>query len=78
MLNDIKIYLYTPPTDMRKSIDTLCMMISETLQMDPANGHLFIFRNRMCIPVGTNAYSSMKSNTYSGVNRTMIPVLLER
>src|SRR5260221_12696717 len=46
ILNDIKIYLYTPPTDMRKSIDTLCIMVSETLQMDPANGHLFIFRNR--------------------------------
>jgi transposase len=46
ILDDIKIYLYTPPTDMRKSIDTLCVMVSETLKMDPANGHLFIFRNR--------------------------------
>lgn len=46
MLDDIKIYLYTPPTDMRKSIDTLCIMVSETLQMDPANDHLFIFRNK--------------------------------
>jgi transposase len=46
ILDDIKIYLYTPPTDMRKSIDTLCILISETLQMNPADGHLFIFRNR--------------------------------
>ena len=46
ILNDIKIYLYTPPTDMRKSIDTLCMMISEILKMNPADGNLFIFRNR--------------------------------
>lgn len=45
-LDDIKIYLYTPPTDMRKSIDTLCIMVSETLQMNPVDGHLFIFRNR--------------------------------
>jgi transposase len=43
---DIKIYLYTPPTDMRKSIDTLCMMVSETLKMNPIEGHLFLFRNR--------------------------------
>lgn len=43
---DIKIYLYTPPTDMRKSIDTLCIMVSETLKMNPIEGHLFLFRNR--------------------------------
>jgi transposase len=42
----IKIYLYTPPTDMRKSIDTLCMLVSEILKMNPAEGHLFVFRNR--------------------------------
>lgn len=37
--DDIKIYLHTPPTDMRKSIDTLCVMVSETLKMNPADGH---------------------------------------
>lgn len=41
-----KIYLYTPPTDMRKSIDTLCIMISDVLNMNPTDGHLFLFRNR--------------------------------
>lgn len=44
--NDIKIYLYTLPTDMRKSIDTLCVLISEILKMNSAEGHLFLFRNR--------------------------------
>lgn len=43
---DVKIYLYSQPTDMRKSIDTLCIMVSEVLQMDPICGHLFLFRNR--------------------------------
>jgi transposase len=43
---DVKIYLYTPPTDMRKSIDTLCVMVSEILKMNPADGHLFLFRSR--------------------------------
>jgi transposase len=43
---DVKIYLYTQPTDMRKSIDTLCIMVSEILKMDPISGHLFLFRNR--------------------------------
>ena len=42
---DIKIYLYNTPTDMRKSIDTLCIMVSEILKMNPLDGHLFLFRN---------------------------------
>jgi len=45
---DIKIYLYIPPTDMRKSIDSLCIMISEIFNINPADGHLFLFRNREC------------------------------
>ena len=44
--NDAKIYLYTEVTDMRKSIDTLCVLISDILKMNPAEGHLFLFKNR--------------------------------
>ena len=44
--DNIKIYLYQPATDMRKSIDTLCIVVSEQLVMNPAEGHLFLFRNR--------------------------------
>lgn len=43
---DVKIYLCTSVTDMRKSIDTLCILISETLKMNPLEGHLFLFHNR--------------------------------
>jgi transposase len=46
MPDNVKIYLYTPPTDMRKSIDTLCIMISDVLKMNPADGHLFLFRSK--------------------------------
>lgn len=42
----VKIYLYTLPTDMRKSIDTLCIMISDVLKMNPMDGHLFLFRSK--------------------------------
>lgn len=41
-----KLYLYLPPTDMRKSIDTLCVLVADVLAMDPASGHLFLFHNR--------------------------------
>ena len=46
MIEDKKIYLYLPPTDMRKSIDTLCILVSDVLAMCPTDGHLFLFRNR--------------------------------
>lgn len=46
MPDNAKIYLYLPVTDMRKSIDTLCVLIADTIKMNPAEGHLFLFRNR--------------------------------
>jgi len=42
----VKIHLYCGITDMRKSINTLSVMVQDTLQMDPMSGHLFLFRNR--------------------------------
>lgn len=44
--DSVKIYLHQAPTDMRKSIDTLCIIVSEQLAMNPAEGQLFLFRNR--------------------------------
>jgi len=41
-----KIYFYTQPADMRKSIDTLCVMVAEVLKMNPTDGHLFLFRSK--------------------------------
>jgi transposase len=46
MPGNVKLYLYAPPTDMRKSIDTLCILVSEILKMTPTDGHIFLFRNR--------------------------------
>lgn len=43
---DVKIYFYTQPVDMRKSINTLCMLISETLKLNPVDGSLFLFRGK--------------------------------
>jgi transposase len=46
MPEEVKIYLYVDKTDMRKSIDTLSVMVSEVLKMNPTSGNLFLFRNR--------------------------------
>jgi len=43
---NVKIYFYLPPTDMRQSIDTLCILIADVLKLNPASGHLFLFRSR--------------------------------
>lgn len=43
---DTKIYLRLAPTDMRKSIDTLSVLITENLDLNPSSGYLFLFRNR--------------------------------
>lgn len=43
---DATIYFYTDVTDMRKSINTLCILVADVLNLDPCSGHLFLFRNR--------------------------------
>ena len=44
--DDITIYLRLEVTDMRKSIDTLCIVVADILKLNPSSGHLFLFRNR--------------------------------
>lgn len=43
---NVKIYLAIGNTDMRKSIDGLSIMVSESLEFDPFSGHLFAFSNK--------------------------------
>ena len=44
--DDMKIYFYTQPVDMRKSIDTLSILVSELFKMNPIDGSLFLFRGK--------------------------------
>jgi len=39
-------YLYREPTDMRKSFDGLCGLVSRRLGKDPRSGDVFIFINK--------------------------------
>ena len=41
-----RVYLGIEPVDMRKSIDTLSLLVSGALKLDPFSGHLFAFSNR--------------------------------
>ena len=43
-----RVYLALGPTDMRKSINGLSILVETQLQMDPFSGHLFVFCNRRC------------------------------
>jgi transposase len=42
----VKIYLYKQPADMRRSFDSLAMMVQCVIKQDPLSGHVFIFRNK--------------------------------
>jgi len=42
----VSIFLYTQPTDMRKSFDGLSGIVRSELAADPTNGSLFLFINR--------------------------------
>jgi transposase len=42
----VRVWLYTRPTDMRKSYDGLSALVKHVLCEDPTSGHLFTFINR--------------------------------
>lgn len=41
-------YLYTEPTDMRKSFDSLSGLITSEMKANPFNGQVYIFINKQC------------------------------
>ena len=42
----VRVWLHTRPTDMRKSFDGLSALVKDKLEEDPLSGHLFVFINR--------------------------------
>ena len=42
----VRVFLAPGATDMRKSIDTLAILVAGQLDQDPLSGHLFGFCNR--------------------------------
>ena len=42
----VRVFVYTGPTDMRRSFDRLALIVQEILKQDPFSGHLFAFFNR--------------------------------
>lgn len=43
---NLQIWLLSKPTDMRKSIDGLSMLVSDQLRKNPGGGEVFVFYNR--------------------------------
>ena len=41
-----RIFICSEPTDMRKSFDGLCGLVTDSLGQDPLSGSLFLFANR--------------------------------
>ena len=42
----VRIWLYTLPTDMRKSFNGLSALVKTQMEEDPLSGHLYVFINR--------------------------------
>ena len=42
----IRVFLHSPPTDLRKGFDALCGLVTTAFAQDPTSGHLFLFVNR--------------------------------
>jgi transposase len=42
----MRIYMHSKPTDMRKSFDGLCGLVRSAFKADPLDGSLFLFFNR--------------------------------
>jgi transposase len=42
----VRVYLCVTACDMRKSFDGLQAMVTQTMELDPFAGHLFVFGNR--------------------------------
>lgn len=45
-IDNFQILFYSEPVDMRKSINSLCVIITEALKRNPTDGTLFLFRTR--------------------------------
>jgi len=43
---NLKVWLSSKPSDMRKSIDGLSFLVVDTMKLEPTSGELFIFYNR--------------------------------
>jgi transposase len=41
----VRVFLAPGSTDMRKAINTLSILVEDTLRLDPFSGHLFVFCN---------------------------------
>jgi transposase len=44
--HQVRVFLHTPATDLRKGFDALSGLVTTTFGQDPTSGHLFLFVNR--------------------------------
>ncbi len=42
----VRVFLCTQPTDLRCGFDRLAALVGQHLDLDPFNGHLFVFKNK--------------------------------
>ncbi len=48
LLNNARVLLYHKPVDMRKGINGLSIIVSDSLSLNPSDGSIYIFYNKNC------------------------------
>jgi transposase len=46
LVNNLSVWLYYEPIDMRKSIDGISIIVQESLGMNPMNSEVYVFYNK--------------------------------
>ena len=62
----IKIYIATKPVDFREGMDSLALLVEQSLGLDPHNGAVYVFRSKRADrlkilrrPLNTNSSTSI-------------------
>ena len=46
IITEMKVWLNNKPTDMRKAIDGLSILVAESMELEPTSGEIFVFWNK--------------------------------
>ncbi|MFW5886805.1 MAG: carbonic anhydrase family protein [Bacteroidota bacterium] len=77
-ISNSRYFLFRPPTDMRKSFDGLCGIISGRLGQDPVSGDIFIFVNRQrnMVFITLKENISVTKNFYIMIKKSNIQLVI--
>ena len=73
LTGDTRVWLAAGMTDMRKGFDGLSALVATTLETDPFNGHVFVFRGKrgiatFTVVIASNCFGTLAMDYASSPN----------